>query len=143
MEVKMGDRALVIVHNKGKTEYSPVLYLHWHAPQVQNYVNRLKEVMQGRTDDVSYAFARLVGIAHNDVDGNLSLGVWDKGSDFKDDEKYLKELSHGDGGVYLVDASDFSIRAGFGGYGLEDQNDKRDGGKADRDAAKHVKVEVA
>ena len=98
----MGDRALVIL--KSGTEYSPVMYLHWHAPQVQNYINRLKEVMTGREGDVSYAFARLLGIAHNDIDGNLSLGCWNLAKDFcEGDKAALKVMSHGDGGIYVVD----------------------------------------
>ena len=125
----MGDRALVIL--KSGKEHSPVMYLHWHAPQVQNYVNRLKEVMASRGADVSYAFARLLGIAHNDIDGNLSLGCWSLPADFDEtDEAKLREMSHGDGGIYVVNLDDYTI-ATYAGYGLEHQNE-RDGGEADR-----------
>lgn len=131
----MGDRALVIL--KVKTEYSPVMYLHWHAPQVQNYVSRLKEVMTGREGDVDYAFARLLGIVHNDIDGNLSLGCWNLPKDFSEANKqFLIRMSHGDGGIYVVNLEDYSI-ATYAGYGLEYQN-QRDGGEADRVAVKAV-----
>ena len=125
----MGDRALVILKAHG--EYSPVLYLHWHAPQVRHYVHRLREVMAGRGADANYAFARLLGIVHNDIDGNLSLGCWNLPPDFSEsDAKCLEEMSHGDGGIYVVDLADYGI-ATYAGYGLERQN-ARDGGEADR-----------
>ncbi len=133
----MGDRALVIL--KDGKEYSPVMYLHWHAPQVQNYVNRLKEVMQGREGDIQYGFARLIGIAHNDIEGNLSVGVWNLPERFSEaDKTALQEMSHGDGGIYVVDLKDYSI-ATYAGYGLEHQN-KRDGGEADRVAVTAIAV---
>lgn len=125
----MGDRALVIL--KDDDTYSPVMYLHWHAPQVQNYINRLKEVMEGRGNDVHYAFARLLGIAHNDIDGNLSLGCWNLPKGFNErDTDFLLDMSHGDGGIYVISLKDYSIDT-YAGYGLERQN-KRDGGEADR-----------
>jgi hypothetical protein len=131
----MGDRALVIL--KSGTDYSPVMYLHWHAPQVRNYVNRLKEVMEGRGNDLNYAFARLLGIVHNDIDGNLSLGCWNLPDGFSEtDSKMLRELSQGDGGIYVIDLKDYAI-ATHAGYGLEHQN-TRDGGEADRVAVKAI-----
>jgi hypothetical protein len=131
----MGDRALIILKNS--KEYSPVVYLHWHAPQVQNYVNRMKEVMTGREGDLNYAFARLLGIIHNDIDGNLSLGCWNLPANFSEaDSKMLRHMSHGDGGIYVVDVDCYEI-ATYAGYGLEHQN-KRDGGEADRVAVKAI-----
>ena len=131
----MGDRALVIL--KSGTNYSPVMYLHWHAPQVQHYVNRLKEVMESRGEDLNYAFARLLGIVHNDINGNLSLGCWNLPKGFSErDIDLLVDMSHGDGGIYVVDLKDYAI-ATYAGYGLEHQN-QRDGGEADRVAAKAI-----
>ena len=105
----MGDRALVILKADG--EYSPVLYLHWHAPQVRNYLARLREVMEGRGADVDYAFARLLGIAHNDIDGNLSLGCWNLPPGFSEsDPAFLADLSCGDGGIYVVDLADYGLQ---------------------------------
>jgi hypothetical protein len=113
------------------------MYLHWHAPQVMNYVNRLKEVMAGRGEDLEYAFARLLGIVHNDIDGNLSLGCWNLPRRFNEtNTKVLQELSHGDGGIYVVDLRNYGI-ATYAGYGMEHQN-KRDGGQADRVAVRAV-----
>ncbi|MDG3006432.1 hypothetical protein [Paludisphaera mucosa] len=93
--------------------------------------------MKGREGDIQYAFARLLGIAHNDIDGNLSLGCWNLPTDFREtDESYLREMSHGDGGIYVVDLLNFTI-ATHAGYGLKHQNE-RDGGEADRVAAKAI-----
>ena len=131
----MGDRALVILKARG--EYSPVLYLHRHAPQVRNYITRLREVMESRGADVNYAFARLLGIVHNDIDGNLSLGCWNLPPDFSEtDAKALRDMSHGDGGIYVVDLTDYGI-ATYAGYGLDHQN-ARDGGEADRVAVRAI-----
>ena len=131
----MGDRALVIL--KCGNAYSPVMYLHWHAPQVQNYINRLKEVMNNREEDIHYAFARLVGIVHNDIDGNLSLGCWNLPAEFDEaNDKAHSSISHGDGGIYVVNLKDYTIST-YAGYGLRHQN-KRDGGQADRIALKAI-----
>lgn len=131
----MGDRALIVL--KSGTEHSPVLYLHWHAPQVQHYINRLCEVMEGRDDDLSYSFARLCGIVHNDIDGNTSFGVWNLPEDFKDTPEYLQEMSHGDAGVFIVDIANNYAIGTHGGYGLEEPLTKRDGGEADRSLSRH------
>ena len=74
------------------------------------------ELMEGRKGDLSYAFARLVGIAHNDIEGNLSLGVFS--NNFKDDDIYDKvyEISHGDNGTYLVDVDNYVITRYFRTY---------------------------
>jgi hypothetical protein len=136
----MGDRALVIL--KSGTNYSPVMYLHWHAPQVQHYVNRLKEVMESRGEDLNYAFARLLGVVHNDIDGNLSLGCWNLPKGFSErNTDLLLDMSHGDGGIYVVDLKDYAI-ATYAGYGLERQN-PRDGGEADRIAVKAIELSRA
>lgn len=135
----MGDRALIVL--KDEQNFSPVAYLHWHAPQVQNYINRLREVVQSRGADLNYAFARLSGIIHNDIDGNLSFGVWNLPADFDGSDDRMKDMSHGDGGVYLVDINDdYSIKC-VGGYGIDSDEchkTKRDGGEADRTASKKI-----
>ena len=131
----MGDRALVIL--KSGKDYSPVMYLHWHAPQVQNYVNRLREVMEGRGADIDYGFARLPGIAHNDIAGNLSLGCRNLPIGFDETKpEAMQAMSHGDGGIYVVDLRDYGI-ATYAGYGLGHRNG-RDGGLADRVAVRAI-----
>lgn len=64
--------------------------------------------MRGRSDDVSYAFARLVAAACSDVAGNLSVGVWNAPVRGETPEAvYPGALdsgdSHGDAGCIVVD----------------------------------------
>jgi hypothetical protein len=116
----VGDRALVIFHDKAKKDYSPVVYLHWHGSDVGNLLKQLKALMAGRLDDVAYTVARFVGLAHEAIPGNLSVGIFEKHKDFLDQPEYLADFSHGDAGVFMVDASDFSCRC-YGGYGLTEE----------------------
>ena len=120
----MGDRAIVVLKKDMMTDgvthtlCSPQMYLHWNGSpnNVANYIDELAELMEGREGDLSYAFARLVGIAHNDIEGNLSLGVFS--NNFKDDDIYdrVYEISHGDNGTYLVDVDNYEITRYFGTY---------------------------
>jgi len=73
----MGDRALVIFTDEGKTEVSPTVYLHWDGSNVPNHINVLKDLMGDRIDDVSYAAGRFVGICHVANKGNSSLGIFE------------------------------------------------------------------
>ena len=126
----MGDRAILHVHD-GET-MGPAIYLHWGGNAVGELLTALRERMAGRTGDVAYASARLVGLAHERTDGNLSLGLWNAPSDEyakARDEMLRREspewmagrshfpYSHGDFGVALVDCRDWTVEC-FGGYGL-------------------------
>lgn len=113
----MGDRALLIFHNHARKEYGPVVYLHWHGHAVGQYLEQLATLMGNRLDDVEYSTARFIGIAHEDNRDNVSLGVWEKPRLFTDNSAWLEEFSHGDAGVFLVDAKTWEVRS-FGGYGL-------------------------
>ena len=115
----MGDRVLFIVHNKSagdmEVEYSPVIYGHNSGYVSAKLLNKLHERMSGRRGDVAYACARLIGIMHEDIPGNLSLGVWNLPEDFRKEAGYLTEMSHGDAGVILYDCNDGSVEC-YGGY---------------------------
>lgn len=115
----MGDRALVVFHDHARKNYGPVVYLHWHGAMVGDYLCQLSHLMADRLNDVVYSTARFVGIAHEDNRCPLSLGIWEKPSCFADDPAWLDEFSHGDAGVFLVDAQNWNVRC-FGGYGLLD-----------------------
>lgn len=93
----MGDRALITVTD-GK-EFSPTCYLHWHGVDVPYILNDLHVLMENRRGDVSYTFARLVGICHELISGNMSLGVLHSSS-----AKWDKE-SHGDAGAILYNCA--------------------------------------
>lgn len=114
----MGDRVLFIVHNKSdgsEVEYSPVIYGHNSGYKSAALLRKLHERMEGRRSDVSYACARLIGIIHNEISGNLSLGVWNLPEDFLNEPDYLTQMSHGDAGVILYDCGDGSVKC-YGGY---------------------------
>ena len=114
----MGDRALVVFHDHKRQVYGPVVYIHWHGHAVGQYLEKLKSLMAERLDDAEYATARFIGIAHEANVDNVSLGVWNQPPDFKDNDAYLCKFSHGDAGVFLVDAKTWAVRC-FGGYGLQ------------------------
>lgn len=114
----MGNRALVIFHCHARREYGPAVYIHWHGHEVGSYLEKLKELMRNRLDDVDYATARFIGLAHEANRDALSLGVFEKPRRFSDSKAFLDEFSPGDAGLFLVDAKTWDVRT-FGGYGLE------------------------
>lgn len=126
----MGDRVLVIFHDK--QEVSPVVYLHWGAEGTPALLKKHAEFMKDRKGDVQYGAARFVGLAHAEVP-NLAtgIGIWNLEEGQRDAvmavtdeefggykptaEKLVADMSHGDGGVVLVNVDDFSWKA-YGGY---------------------------
>ena len=111
----MGDRALVIFHDKHRI--SPSVYLHWYGSEVPEILRELAEYMTGRHGDAEYAAARFTGLCHRRIPGNLSLGLMSnrlRRSDLAD-AAVLEEMSHGNAGVVIVDTGDFTWRA-YGGY---------------------------
>ena len=115
----MGDRALMIFTD-GK-EVSPVIYLHWSGSKVPDLLEQHKALMASRGADVPYAAARFVGIVHATMpEQNLSLGMWNADPRIRTavtcrDADTLKEFSHGDAGVVVVDVTDYSWKS-YGGY---------------------------
>ena len=110
----MGDRALIILTDSKKTEMSPIIYSHWGGSSVPNYIEQAKQLMDTRLGDVSYGFARLIGIMHNNTSGNISLGGWNLPPKLKKalksgDNKAILEFSHGDEGIFLVNVDDYSF----------------------------------
>jgi hypothetical protein len=111
----MGDRALIIFHDKDTI--SPSVYLHWHGDAVPEVLRELAEYMQGRYGDAQYAAARFTGLCHRRIGGNLSLGIMSNQLRHADlgDEAALEAMSPGNAGVVVVDTGDFSWKA-YGGY---------------------------
>ena len=111
----MGNRALVIFYDNDRI--SPCVYLHWFGGEVPGLLGDLAVLMQGRTGDAEYAAARFLGLCHNKIDGNLSLGVYSNDLTAADlqNQKLLEEMSPGDAGVVIVNTGDFSWNA-YGGY---------------------------
>lgn len=126
----MGDRALIHFHDGD--EISPCIYLHWGGSIVEKLLQETRKKMEGREGDVQYTWARCIGIADDEVPGNLSLGVWNAPSDKYreareemirmepcsfDREQMHYPYSHGDAGVFLVNCKTWEVEY-FGGYGL-------------------------
>lgn len=114
----MGDRALIVVTDGENV--SPVIYLHWMGSEVPAILERLKNRMESRGADVSYASARLIQEATQDDDGCLSFGLWNAHPEvikavIDKDAKVLSKESHGDAGLIVLDVNDYTWQA-FGGY---------------------------
>jgi hypothetical protein len=106
----MGNRALVVFEDGGK-EFSPVVYLHWHGDRAIEWLEILAGLMDTRRGDVAYSAARFVGIAHERVPGNLSLGIWNAPTDCASwGAAEWGDYSHGDEGLFLVDVRDWTVR---------------------------------
>lgn len=121
----MGDRAVIFCKSDADKMISPAIYLHWSGSRVGQYLKDAAPRM--RKGDISYATARLIGILHEKIDGNLSLGVFSVHFDFADYKKQLSELkeySQGDAGVFTVDIDTGKVEHIDGtGYGFEEESD--------------------
>jgi hypothetical protein len=116
----MGDRVLIqFINGHDAREFSPVAYLHWHGDSAPALIRACADLMRGRDGDTGYAFARFIGICHNAIGGNLSLGAWNTKGVLQPDD------SHGDAGCYVVNVHTWQVQA-FGGYG--EPFNARDGG---------------
>lgn len=114
----MGDRVVAHVFSRESWRIGPAVYLHWGARGFPRLVDALRARMDDRRGDVSYASARLIGLAHESIPGNLSLGTWNAphaGNPVECWEAITSEdYSPGDGGVVLIDCGDFSVYACHG-----------------------------
>lgn len=111
----MGNRASVLFFDRDRI--SPTVYLHWHGDAVPEWINQLRDRMDGRYSDAFYAAARFVGICHANIEGNLSLGILSNDysqADLRSPERMQSE-SPGNAGIVVVNTSDFSWQA-YGGY---------------------------
>lgn len=118
----MGDRAVVIFCRKGSTPavgdknqqhsgFSPSVYLHWDGHRVADLLKLAAPRM--RRGDESYSCARFIGVCHENIGGNLSLGVHNGPGTISD----VGGGSPGDAGTFLVDVTTWRVRC-FDGYGF-------------------------
>lgn len=98
----MGDRVLMQVVNKDT--FSPVIYLHWGGSEALEIAERLKARMFHRSDDLSYAAARLVQEAAQKSANATGVGIWNAVA------RLTATDTHGDAGVILIH-SDENYRA--------------------------------
>lgn len=107
----MGDRALVLFRDEGTdprseeryVSYSPAVYLHWNGSDVPELLKAAAPRM--RAGDQFYAAARFCGYCHEQIPGNLSLGLMPGPEDRELTDEEWESYSHGDNGVFIVDAS--------------------------------------
>ncbi len=111
----MGNRACILFFDAACV--SPTVYLHWHGDSVPGWLDQLSSLMKGRYGDASYAAARFVGLCHEHIDGNLSLGVSSNSFSVThvQSSERMENASPGNAGMVVVNTSDFSWRA-YGGY---------------------------
>ena len=131
----MGDRAVVVFrkeHTLTEREtyykYSPMVYLHWNGSKdnVLYYIDKLAETMEGREGDLDYSIARFIGICHEDIKGNLSLGVSNCPVTDDTDNLFYDELGHitqGDNGVYVVDIDTYQVERNYERYVANGEDD--------------------
>jgi hypothetical protein len=118
----MGNRACVIFYDSRRI--SSTVYLHWHGESVPAWLEQLKHLMNRRFDDAAYAAARFVGISHQRIECNMSLGVLSNGLTLAEihDESRMQAESPGNAGIVAVDTRDFTWKA-YGGYLAENGRD--------------------
>ena len=113
----MGNRLIIICYSKDSKEVSPTIYQHWSQGKgaIATLLREQFETFKGRKDDCSYFTARLIGRLHGGDDKeSCSLGVWNTPKDIEasilsDNWKALKDYSHGDEGIILVDVVNFKF----------------------------------
>ncbi len=103
----MADKIIIIVHNEESQDYGPRIYLDWDGKRIPTLLREWWKYMGGRRGDVRCGTARLVGIAHNTIDGNRSLGVMRSAAHaYPPAMRYLLQGDYaiGDEGTIHVDA---------------------------------------
>ncbi len=105
----MGDRVLVVFKDRYGT--SPALYGHWSGDSIVDVLSEAAPTM--RAGDKGYALARACAALCSHVPGALSVGIHAGPKDLL--PSTLKEFSHGDAGVLVVDVDTGEMTA-FGGY---------------------------
>lgn len=101
----MGNRAVLCLRELPTQKFSECavgIYLHWNGSpdSVESYLQKAREVMKDRMGDAEYAKARLIGVIHNEIEGNLSLGVGTVGQ---------MDYNNGDNGTYVIDCSTLTV----------------------------------
>jgi hypothetical protein len=94
----MGDRSITVF--KINDYYSPGIYLHWNGTETLEWIQA--SVGQLRRGDVGYSAARFCGFCHEQIKGNLSLGLVQAPDPSAEDFDW-DYWGPGDNGVFEVD----------------------------------------
>jgi len=130
----MGDQALIVFQEEikhvgqdeanAKIDYSPVIYLHNDGYRVPDLLQQTRTCMESRGVDLNYAAARFIGVCHLAIGSNLSLGVFNLPQGFsKFTVKELKDYSHGNAGLIVVDLNTWEFKQ-YGQYYKLEQLEK-------------------
>lgn len=108
----MGDRVLVIFkHNDGS--HTPAVYGHWCGHDMPELLVDAFRAGELRPGDAGYSAARLCGWLCKTHPGCTGVGLINAPNNLE--AETLKEFSHGDAGVLVVDADTGKVET-FGGY---------------------------
>jgi hypothetical protein len=107
----MGNRAVIVFKIKydNELELSPQVYLHWNGgpESVMAFLHEMERRGYTRDDYASARLCQVVGEFFRGVgecvskDEGLSLGLYPPPKDLKPET--LKQIDHGDNGVYVVE----------------------------------------
>ncbi len=100
----MGNRAVLCL-NDGDESFNKDavgIYLHWHGDinNIDYYLRVARKTMGDRLGDSEYAKARLIGVIHEEIEGNLSLGVGIVGN---------MDYDNIDNGTYVINCEKLTI----------------------------------
>lgn len=111
----MGHRVSVIFTDE--ETFGPPVYLHWNGdPDVLIYLDECRDLMDDRRGDIPYMTARFIGICHNNIPGNLSLGVGLNAVEKGDEADCFRRQDPGDCGVIVVNVNTFKARRFINGH---------------------------
>ena len=101
----MGNRAVLCLRDNGDQSFSKDavgIYLHWHGDvnTIITYLKTARKRMGDRLGDSTYAKARLIGVVHDSIDGNLSLGLGLVGD---------LDYDNSDNGTYVINCEKLTI----------------------------------
>ena len=100
----MGNRAVLCLNDSDESFNKDAvgIYLHWHGDikNIDYYLRVARKRMGDRLGDSEYAKARLIGVIHEEIEGNLSLGVGIVG--------YM-DYKNIDNGTYIIDCETLTI----------------------------------
>jgi hypothetical protein len=100
----MGNRAVLCLNDSDESFNKDAvgIYLHWHGDikNIDYYLRVARKTMGDRLGDSEYAKARLIGVIHEEIEGNLSLGVGIV--------RYM-DYKNIDNGTYIIDCETLTI----------------------------------
>lgn len=135
----MGDRVLIVATDE-RGSVTPAVYGHWCGHDAPAMLVAAGEAGIIRKDDPHNAIARICGFFHeSNPRSTTSLGIHDAPADLTDET--LRDYSHGNAGVIVVNVSDGSLRyvAGYLGRPV-DPDDYEEGDTLPEPAPTAIKL---